>query len=259
MWGVTHQTGSGVLSNKVTTKTSEVVRKGMLGKIPPIFRGETLPKPSRTDEHIKVTPEVNSKIESFEEKNSRFKEASVRMESKQQDNKQEYMTISEFARETGKSRTTVYKYLDSFLSTYVQQDAQGRKVISRAAVKVFESIEAGKVVQDKRTEKRSDAQVNEQVEQVIEALKEQLRVKDEQLRAKDQQIESLHEILSRQQQLAALQEQRILQLTASEPETAATVVHEEPEAEQIAAEQTAAEKKGLFRRILDVIRQQDSY
>lgn len=247
MWGVTHQTGSGVLSNKVTTKTSEVVRKGMLGKIPPIFRGETLPKPSRTDEHIKVTPEVNSKIESFEEKNSRFKEASVRMESKQQDNKQEYMTISEFARETGKSRTTVYKYLDSFLSTYVQQDAQGKKVISRAAVKAFESVETGKVVQDERTEKRSDEQINGQVEKVIEALKEQLRVKDEQLRAKDQQIESLHEILSRQQQLAALQEQRILQLTASEPEEAATVEHEGSEE---AAEQ---QRKGLFRRILEAL------
>lgn len=180
-----------------------------------------------------------------------------------QDIDREYISISEFARETGKSRTTVYKYLDSFLSTYVQQDAQGKKVISRAAVKAFESVETGKVVQDertdRRTEKRSDEQINGQVEKVIEALKEQLRVKDEQLRAKDQQIESLHEILSRQQQLAALQEQRIVQLTASEPETAATVVHEEPEAEQIAAEQTAAEKKGLFRRILDVIRQQDSY
>lgn len=59
------------------------------------------------------------------------------MDSKQQDDKQEYISISEFARLTGKSRTTVYKYLDSFLSTYVQQDAQGKKVISRAAVKVF--------------------------------------------------------------------------------------------------------------------------
>lgn len=180
------------------------------------------------------------------------------MESKQQDNKQEYMTISEFARLTGKSRTTVYKYLDTVLSNYVQQDAQGKKVISRAAVKVFESIETGKVVQDERTdertEKRSDEQINGQVEQVIEALKEQLRVKDEQLRAKDEQIKSLHEILSRQQQLAALQEQRILQLTASEPEEAATVEHEEPGADQTAA----GEKKGLFRRILDHI-QGNSY
>lgn len=170
--------------------------------------------------------------------------------------KQEYISISEFARLTGKSRTTVYKYLDSFLSTYVQQDAQGKKVISRAAVKVFESIETGKVVQDERTdertEKRSDEQINGQVGQVIEALKEQLRVKDEQLRAKDQQIESLHEILSRQQQLAALQEQRILQLTASEPEEAATVEHEGSEE---AADQTAAEqqKKSFFRRILEAL------
>lgn len=160
------------------------------------------------------------------------------------------MTISEFARLTGKSRTTVYKYLDSFLSIYVQQDAQGKKVISRAAIKAFESIEAGKVVQDERTEKRSDEQINGQVGQVIEALKEQLRVKDEQLRAKDQQIESLHEILSRQQQLAALQEQRIIQLTASDPEEAATVEHEEPEEDQTAAEQ---QRKGLFRRILEAL------
>ena len=177
------------------------------------------------------------------------------MESKQQDDKQEYMTISEFARLTGKSRTTVYKYLDSFLSTYVQQDAQGRKVISRAAVRVFESIEAGKVVQDERiderTEKRSDEQINGQVGQVIEALKEQLRVKDEQLRAKDEQIQSLHEILSRQQQLAALQEQRIVQLTASEPEEAATVEHKE--SEEAENPEAGQQKKGLFRRLLAVI------
>lgn len=170
------------------------------------------------------------------------------MRSKQQDNKQEYISISEFARATGRSRTTVYKYLDGFLSTYVQ-DVQGKKVISRAAIKEFESVETGKVVQDGRTdgrtEKRSDAQVNEQVEQVIEALKEQLR-------AKDQQIESLHELLresqaalSRQQQLTAIQEQRIIQLTAAEPETAATVEHEEPE--------EAGQKKGFFRRILEAL------
>lgn len=174
--------------------------------------------------------------------------------------KQEYMTISEFARATGRSRTTVYRYLDSFLSNYVQ-DVQGKKVISKAAIEAFKSIDAGKVVQedcpgersdstDNRTESCSDGQtgvqINGQVEQVIEALKEQLRAKDEQLRAKDQQIESLHEILSRQQQLAAIQEQRIIQLTAAEPETAATV---DPEEDQPAGQQ----KKGLFRRLLDVI------
>lgn len=177
------------------------------------------------------------------------------MEIKQQDNKQEYISISEFARETGRSRTTVYKYMDSFLSTYVQQDAQGKKVISRAAIKAFESIEAGKVVQDERSdgraEKRSDEQINGQVEQVIEVLKEQLRVKDEQLRVKDQQIESLHEILSRQQQLAAIQEQRIIQLTAAEPEAAATVEHEE--SEEAAEPEEAGQKKGFFRRILEAL------
>lgn len=172
------------------------------------------------------------------------------MDSKQQDDKQEYISISEFARLTGKSRTTVYKYLDSFLSTYVQQDAQGRKVISRTAIKEFESVETGKVVQDGRTdgrtEKRSDEQINGQVGQVIEALKEQLRVKDQQLEEKDRQIQSLHEILTRQQQLTAIQEKRITELTAStmEPEGS----EEDP-----AAEQTAEGKKGLFRRVLEAL------
>lgn len=180
--------------------------------------------------------------------------------------KQEYMTISEFARVTGRSRTTVYKYLDSFLSTYVQQDAQGKKVISRAAIEAFKSIDVGNVVQDgcpgerpdstdNGTESCSDGQdvgqINGQVEQVIEALKEQLKVKDEQIRAKDEQIQSLHEILSRQQQLTALQEQRILQLTVAEPEAASTVEHEG--SEEAAEPEEAGRKKGLFRRILEAL------
>lgn len=176
------------------------------------------------------------------------------MRSKQQDNEKEYISISEFARETGRSRTTVYKYLDNFLSIYVQ-DAQGRKVISKAAIEAFKSIDAGKVVQEdcpgERAEKRPDVQVNEQVEQVIEALKEQLRVKDQQIEEKDRQIQGLHEILSRQQQLAAIQEQRIIQLTAAEPEEAAAVEHEGSEPE--AADPEAGRKKGLFRRLLEAL------
>lgn len=179
------------------------------------------------------------------------------MDSKQQDDKQEYISISEFARLTGKSRTTVYKYLDSFLSTYVQQDAQGRKVISRAAIKEFESVETGKVVQDERTdgrtEKRSDEQINGQVEQVIEALKEQLRVKDEQISSLHDLLRESQAALSRQQQLTAIQEQRIIQLTASDPETTTTVEHEE---QKEAAEQ---QKKSFFRRILDVIQGREPY
>lgn len=181
----------------------------------------------------------------------------------QQDNKQECISISEFARVTGRSRTTVYKYLDGFLSNYVQ-DVQGKKVISKAAIELFKSIDAGKVVQedcpvgrtdgtDNGTESCSDGQdvgqINGQVEQLIEALKEQLRVKDEQIRAKDQQIECLHEILSRQQQLAAIQEQRIIKLTASEPETATTVEHEGSKEDPAAGLQ----KKGLFRRIWEAL------
>ena len=76
-------------------------------------------------------------------------------------------------------------------------------------------------------------------------------MKDQQLEEKDRQIQSLHEILSRQQQLTALQEQRIIQLTASEPEEAATVEHKE--SEEAENPEAGQQKKGLFRRLLDVI------
>ena len=46
--------------------------KGHVRKNPPIFRGETLPKPSRTDEHIKVTPEVNDKLKVFKGKTKEY-------------------------------------------------------------------------------------------------------------------------------------------------------------------------------------------
>lgn len=204
-------------------------------------------------------PEVNDKLKFLKNKLDLFKGETSQMESKQQDRDQEYISISEFARATGRSRTTVYKYLDSFLSKYVQ-DVQGKKVVSKAAIEAFKSIDVEKVVQEGCSYEHSDCtencldgqmteQLNGQVEQLIEALKEQLRVKDEQIRAKDQQIESLHEILSRQQQLAAIQEQRIIKLTANEPETATTVEHEGSEEDPAASQQ----KKGLFRRIWEAL------
>ena len=189
------------------------------------------------------------------------------MESKQMSEKQEYMTIKEFAAAAGVTEQAVYKQLNNKLSTYSTM-LNGKKVLKIEALKEYKSKEVETELTQKLNE--TEAEVNRLKEQLqqqkVDELSRAVNELKEQLKAKDQQIGSLHDLLkesqealSRQQQLAALQEQRIVQLTASEPETVATVVHEEPEAEQIAAEQTAAEKKGLFRRILDVIRQQDSY
>lgn len=191
----------------------------------------------------------------------------MRMESNQRSNEQEYMTVKEFAAAAGVTEQAVYKQLNNKLSTY-STELNGKKVLKIEALKEYRTKEVETELTQKLNE--TEAEVNRLKEQIqqqkVDELSRAVNELKEQLRTKNQQIGSLHDLLkesqealSRQQQLAALQEQRIVQLTASEPETAATVVHEEPEAEQIAAEQTAAEKKGLFRRILDVIRQQDSY
>ncbi len=186
--------------------------------------------------------------------------------------KNEYMTVKEFAEAVGITEQAVYKQLNNRLSTFSTK-LNGRKVLKIQALqeyglnKIQPNIQPVEqpVVQlfqpefnPKLAEKEAEiCHLQEQIQQQkieelsrhIEALKEQLRVKDEQIRAKDQQIESLHEILSRQQQLAAIQEQRIIQLTASEPETATTVEHEGSKEDPAAGLQ----KKGLFRRIWEAL------
>lgn len=190
--------------------------------------------------------------------------------------KQEYMTVKEFAAAAGISEQAVYKQLNGKLSTFSTR-LNGKKAIKIEALREYGLNQIQPEIQlfqpdiqlfqpkfnQELSEKEAEiVRLKEQIQQQkVDDLSRQVEELKEQIREKNHQIESLHDLLresqaalSRQQQLTALQEQRIIQLTASDPEEAATVEHEEPEAEQI-----AAEKKGLFRRILDVIRQQDSY
>ena len=195
--------------------------------------------------------------------------------------KKTVMTIKEFAAAVGISEQAVYKQLNGKLSTFSTR-LNGKKAIKIEALREygFNQIQPEiqlfkpdiQLFQPKFNQELSEkeAEINRLKEQIqqqkVDDLSRQVEELKEQIREENHQIGSLHDLLresqaalSRQQQLAALQEQRIVQLTASEPETAATVDPEEPGADQTAAEQTAGEKKGFFRKILDVIRQQDSY
>ena len=185
------------------------------------------------------------------------------------------MTIKEFAAAVGISEQAVYKQLNGKLSTFSTR-LNGKKAIKIEALREygFNQIQPEiqlfkpdiQLFQPKFNQELSEkeAEINRLKEQIqqqkVDDLSRQVEELKEQIREKNHQIGSLHDLLresqaalSRQQQLAALQEQRIVQLTA------ATVDPEEPGADQTAAEQTAGEKKGFFRKILDVIRQQDSY
>ena len=185
--------------------------------------------------------------------------------------KKTVMTIKEFAAAAGISEQAVYKQLNGKLSTFSTR-LNGKKAIKIEALQEygFNQIQPEiqlfkpdiQLFQPKFNQELSEkeAEINRLKEQIqqqkVDDLSRQVEELKEQIREKNHQIESLHDLLresqaalSRQQQLAALQEQRIIQLTAAEPETAATVEHEEPEEDQPVGQQ----KKGLFRRLLDVI------
>lgn len=181
----------------------------------------------------------------------------MRMESNQKSTEQEYMTVKEFAAAAGVTEQAVYKQLNNKLSTY-STTLNGKKVLKIEALKEYKSKEVETELSQKLSETEGKVnQLKEQLQQQkVDELSRQVEELKEQLRTKDQQIGSLHDLLkesqealSRQQQLTAIQEKRITELTASDPETATTVDPEEPEAEQTAA----GEKKGLFRRILEAL------
>ena len=179
--------------------------------------------------------------------------------------KKTVMTIKEFAAVAGISEQAVYKQLNGKLSTFSTR-LNGKKAIKIEALQEygFNQIQPEiqlfkpdiQLFQPKFNQELSEkeAEINRLKEQIQQQKVDDLSRQVEEL--KNHQIESLHDLLresqaalSRQQQLTALQEQRIIQLTASDPEEAATVEHEEPEEDQPVGQQ----KKGLFRRLLDVI------
>lgn len=181
----------------------------------------------------------------------------MRMESNQRSNEQEYMTVKEFAAAAGVTEQAVYKQLNNKLSTY-STELNGKKVLKIEALKEYRTKEVETELTQKLNE--TEAEVNRLKEQIqqqkVDELSRAVNELKEQLRTKDQQIESLHDLLkesqealNRQQQLTALQEKRITELTASDPEEAATVEHEGSEEDQTAA----GRKKGLFRRILEAL------
>lgn len=179
------------------------------------------------------------------------------MDSNQRSNEQEYMTIKEFAAAAGVTEQAVYKQLNNKLSTY-STTLNGKKVLKIEALKEYKSKEVETELSQKLSETEEKVnQLKEQLrQQKVDELSRQVEELKEQLKTKDQQIGSLHDLLresqealSRQQQLTAIQEKRITELTASEPETASTVEHEGSEEDQTAA----GRKKGLFRRILEAL------
>ena len=125
--------------------------------------------------------------------------------------KEEFLTISEFAKRAGVSRPTIYSKLDNELSSYCKV-VKGKKVINSMALALFSVKESVKNF----TDNESLLQMVSVLQSQTEMLKGQLEVKDRQIEAKERHIEELTKILDQQQQLHAIAEKKRLE-TSAEP------------------------------------------
>lgn len=179
--------------------------------------------------------------------------------------KNEYVTISEFARIIGISRQAVYSKLDKTVNLEVDKltrvDKQGRKLISLDAIELFKHSEKKKVAKSEKEESgtvnqtvklcQPNCQVDNEVEsqeKYVSMLMEQLKEKDkiidllkEQITAKDRQIDSL---------LTSFQSQskELTKLVDQQQQLQAMATKQLP-ARVVTGEESSKEKKGFFGRL----------
>lgn len=130
----------------------------------------------------------------------------------------EYISIAEFAERAGVSKQAVYQRLNKSLKAYLK-DVDGKKSIDIKALEDLygkggcsrlEQVFQGKIqgVEQGNEEEKEGQLINK----LIDILQEDLKSKDEQLAEKDRQIKELHNLLDQQQQLAAMDRKKIMEL-----------------------------------------------
>lgn len=146
----------------------------------------------------------------------------------------EYLSVREFAARAGVSVQAIYKRLsnenDELNNWFNEVD--GKKTISEEALKLFQADKSeSKSEGDSTSFQPVDNQLTTKIIDMLQA----------ELEAKNKQIDQLQQLLSQQQQLHALAEQRILMLesgNADEPED-----QPDPAAEPVAEAEPKPTKK----------------
>ena len=138
---------------------------------------------------------------------------------------QTFLSIKDFAARAGVSAQAIYKRLNTpvdALAAWLKIDGK-RKMLDIQALSLFQSTQV-------------DNQVEQPVDnRLIEMLQAELAAKNAQIERLQDQVTQAHQLLSQEQQLRAVAEQRILMLESgqgeqpkSEPEPAAEAVQDEP-------------------------------
>ena len=141
----------------------------------------------------------------------------------------EYLSIKDFAEKAGVSQQSLYKRLNKLnnqLNNYIKL-VDNQKMIDIRALQEVYGVEVEQPIQPKIEPVEQPIQPNfdsilSQNQQMIDMLKEQLE-------AKDKQIENLTKLLDQEQQLNAMNQQKILALeTKLEEPTEPVEPDEEP-------------------------------
>lgn len=103
--------------------------------------------------------------------------------------KDEYISISEFARRAGVSRQAIQQRLDTSLREFVK-DTQGKKLLNSKGLELFKGASLA------QGDDNLAQGVLELLRAELEAKNQQLRDKDQQLREKDQRIAELTDRLA---------------------------------------------------------------
>lgn len=160
--------------------------------------------------------------------------------------KKEYITVAEFAKLAGISRQAIYSRLDSQEFTkYVKIDTTGKKpikLVNTEALQFFQQKEVNQV----------DSQINNVsvkkdniLDNLIEALKDELKQKDKVIESQQKQLQDLTRLLDQQQRIQQTQQAIILgRLSAPNPET-------EEVTNCPAPEENTMKKKGFWSRVFD--------
>lgn len=115
--------------------------------------------------------------------------------------KDEYISISEFAKRAGVSHQAIYKRLDKDLQPWLQV-ADGKKSLNTKALEFFGS--------EKFATDSTEVATIKMLQKTVELLENELSIKNEQIKSRDSQIEALserlkesHVLIDQQQKLHA--------------------------------------------------------
>lgn len=124
--------------------------------------------------------------------------------------KEEYISISEFAKRAGVSRQFIYKELSTKLSTYCKE-VDNQKMLNIKALELYSVNQTVNQVVNEETDRDT-------MKDLIEILQEQQKVLKQELDIKNDQIRAHLQLIDQQQKLQAMSEAKRLEMKPEKTE-----------------------------------------